>query len=56
MKSAIAVQNLSFNLIGDATWRKNRRLVTSGIIKKITKIAYNSETVRDRANDNINHK
>ena len=55
-KSAIAVQNLSFNLTCDATWRRNRRYVTSGFISKITKIAYNSETVLDRAKVNINHK
>ena len=54
-KSAIAVQNLSFNLTCDATWRRNRRYVTSGLIK-ITKMAYKSETVRDRAKVNINHK
>jgi len=40
----------------DATWRRNRRYVTSGFINKITKIAYNSETVLDTAKVNINHK
>jgi hypothetical protein len=55
-KLAIAVQNLSFNLTCDATWRRNRRYVVSGFQKKITKIAYNSETVRDRAKVNINRK
>ena len=54
-KSAIAVQNLLFNLTCDATWRRNRRYVTSGLIKIII-IAYNSETVRDGAKVNINHK
>jgi len=55
-KSAIAVQNLSFNFTCDATWWRNRRYVTSGFINKITKIAYNSETVRDKAKVNINRK
>src|SRR5208282_671888 len=54
-KSAIAFQNLPFNLTCDATWRRNRRYVTSGF-KTITKIAYNSETVRYRAKVSINHK
>ena len=36
-KSAIAVQHLSFNLTCDATWRKNRRYLTSGFIKKTIK-------------------
>jgi len=52
-KSAIAFQNLSSNLTCDATWRRNRRYVTSGFTNKITDIAYNSETVRDRAKVDI---
>src|SRR5208282_2806076 len=55
-KSAIAFQNLRFNLTRDATWRRNRRYVTSGFTNKITKIAYSSETVRDRPKVNIEHK
>src|SRR5271157_5418687 len=55
-KSAIAFQNLPFNLTCDATWQRNRRYVTSGLTNKITKITYNSETVRDRAKVNINKK
>ena len=54
-KSAIAVQNLSFNLTCDATWRRNRCYVTSGLTKKRAKIAHNFETVHDRANIAINH-
>ena len=54
-KLAIAVQNLSFNLTCDATWRRNRRYVTSGFTKKRAKIAHNLETVHDRANIAINH-
>ena len=55
-KSVIAVQNLSSNLTCDATWRRNRRYVTSGFTNKITKIPHSSETVRDRAKVNIEHK
>src|SRR5208282_4388237 len=55
-KSAIAFQNLPFYLTCDAIWRRNRRYVTSGFTNKITKIAYNSETLRDRTKVNINHK
>ena len=44
-----------FDLRRQATWQINRRYVTSGFII-ITKIAYNSETVCDRAKVNINHK
>ena len=51
-KSAIAFRNLPFYLTCDATWRRKRRYVTSGVINKITIIAYNSETVRDRAKVN----
>ena len=36
-KLAIAVPNLSFNLTCVASWRRNRRYVTSGFINKITK-------------------
>ena len=36
-KSAIAVQNMSFKLTCDATWRRNRRYVASGFIKKSPK-------------------
>src|SRR5208282_2683650 len=36
-KSAIAFQNLKLYLNCDATWRRNRRYVTSGIIKKSLK-------------------
>ena len=54
--SSIAVQNLPFNFTCDATWRINRRYVTSGLLKKFAKIVYNLETVRDRAKVNIIRK
>jgi hypothetical protein len=55
-KSAIAFQNPPLYLTCDATWRRNRRYVTSGLIKKFAKIVYNLETVRDRAKVNIIRK
>src|SRR5208282_5346690 len=55
-KSAIAFQNPALYLTCDANWRRNRRYVTSGLLKKFAKIVYNLETVRDRANVNIIRK
>jgi hypothetical protein len=46
--SAIAFNNMPTYLTCDATKRRNRRYVTSGL-QKAQKIAYNYETVRDRA-------
>src|SRR5208282_1935595 len=47
-KSTIAFQNPPLYLTCDATWRRNRRYVTFGLMKTFAKIVYNLETVRDR--------
>src|SRR5208282_4681962 len=48
-KAAIAFQNPPLYLTCDATCRRNRRYVTSGLMKTFAKIVYTLETVRDRA-------
>ena len=55
-KSEIAFQNPPLYLTCDATWRRNQRYVTSGLMKTFAKIVYNLETVRDRAKVNIIRK
>ena len=54
-KSAIAFQNRPLYLTCDATWRRNWRYITSGLIGTFDQITYNFETVHDRANVYINH-
>src|SRR5208282_6074763 len=55
-KAAIAFQNPPLYLTCDATWRRNWRYVTSGLIATFDQITYNLETVHYRANVYINHK
>ena len=52
-KSAIAVQNMSFNLTCDATWRRNRHYVTSGLAAAIFKnrLPVTSDSIRNGANE-----
>ena len=54
-KSVFTFQNPTLDFTCNATYRRNWHFVTFGFTKKITKIANNSETVRDRAKVSINH-
>ena len=56
MKAAITFPNPPSYMTCDAIWWRNQGYVTSGLMREIAKIAYNLETVRDRAKVDSNHK